>query len=156
MAKSVSLRKIVLLAALRLSAVWDLVTTFLGVLLVLAQTNIVAISLAFVGTLIVVAFNFASRSIWRRRSRHSAYSLQLCLLKIIWMMAMGVDLWTSMTCNAWFIAPDRPDGSLALFDLLGSLTIGQFVIVVFVTLVTAISPMLVGYLRDKDINLLLD
>jgi hypothetical protein len=156
MANSVSLRKIILLAALRLSAVWDLVTTFLGILLILDQRNVVAVSLAFVGTLIVVAFNFATRSIWRRRSRSSLYGLQILLLKVVWVMAMGVDLWTSMTCNAWFISLERPGDSLALFDLLGSLTLGQFIIVVFVTLVTAVSPMLVGYLRDKDIDILLD
>lgn len=156
MAKSVSIRKIVLLAALRLSAVWDLVTTFLGIFLILDQINIVAISLAFVGTLIVVAFNFATRSIWRRRKRGSPYGLQILVLKLVWVMAMGVDLWTSMTCNAWFIAPNLPGDSLALLDLLGSLTLGQLVIVVFVTLVTAVSPMLVGYLREKDIAFLLD
>jgi hypothetical protein len=155
MANSVSIRKIVLLAALRLSAVWDLVTTFLGILIILAQNNWVAISLAVVGTLIVVAFNFATRSIWRRR-RHSLYGLQILVLKLVWVMAMGVDLWTSMTCNAWFIAPRLPENSLALADLISSLTLGQGIIVVFVTLVTAVSPMLVGYLREQDINALLD
>lgn len=155
MATPVSLRKIVLLAALRLSAVWDLVTTFLGILIILSQNHWVAISLAVVGTLIVVAFNFATRSIWRRR-RHSLYGLQILVLKVVWVMAMGVDLWTSMTCNAWFISPNLPDDSLALADLLRSLTIGQGIIVVFVTLVTAVSPMLVGYLREKDLSTLLD
>ena len=156
MAKPVSIRKIVLLAALRLSAIWDLVTTFLGILIVLTQTNLVAVSLAVVGTLVVVAFNFATRSIWRRRSHHSEYGAQILLLKVVWLMAMGVDLWTSMTCNAWFISSDLPDDSLALFALLSTLTVGQFIIVVFVTLVTAVSPMLVGYLRDRDIDFLLD
>jgi hypothetical protein len=124
MANSVSIRKIVLLAALRLSAVWDLVTTFLGILIILAQNNWVAISLAVVGTLIVVAFNFATRSIWRRR-RHSLYGLQILVLKLVWVMAMGVDLWTSMTCNAWFIAPRLPENSLALADLISSLTLAR-------------------------------
>ncbi len=156
MAKSVSMRKIVLLAALRLSAVWDLITTFLGIWLILAQTNVVAVSLAFVGTLIVVAFNFATRSIWRSRRRSTPYGLQILVLKAVWVMAMGVDLWTSMTCNAWFISSALPGDSLALFDLLGSLTLGQFIIVVFVTLVTAVSPMLVGYLREKDLDTILN
>jgi hypothetical protein len=150
MAQPVGIRKFVLLAALRLSAVWDLVTTFLGIMIILAQTNPVAISLAVVGTLIVIAFNFSTRSIWRRR--RSGYRLQLLLLKAVWFMAMAVDLWTSMTCNAWFISLNRPYDSLALFNLLGTLTPGQLIIVVFVTLATAVSPMLVGYLRDQDID----
>jgi hypothetical protein len=156
MTKSISIRKIVLLAALRLSTVWDLVTTFLGILIVLAQTNLVAISLAVIGTLIIVAFNFSTRSIWRSRRRNAPYGLQIGLLKGVWLMAIGVDLWTSMTCNAWFISPNLPDDSLALFDLLATLTVGQRIIVIFVTLVTVVSPMLVGYLRDKDIDFLVD
>jgi hypothetical protein len=154
MANSVGLRKIVLLAALRLSAVWDLVTTFLGSLIILAQANLVAISLAAVGTLIVVAFNFSTRTIWY--GRHGGHGFLRLLLKTVWVMAIAVDLWTSMTCNAWFISPNLPDDSLALFDLLTSLTLGQFILVVFVTLVTAVSPMLVGFLRDQDIDFWLE
>lgn len=156
MAKSTGIRKLVLLAALWLSTVWDLVTSFLGIVIVLAQTNVFTYSIAFIGTLLVVAFNFATPSIWRRRGHHHPYGPQLLLFKGVWAMAMGVDLWTSLTCNAWFISPALPGNSLALFDLLGSLTIGQIIIVLFVTLVTAVSPMLVGYLRDKDLDFLVD
>jgi len=39
---------------------------------------------------------------------------------------------------------------------LTSLTLGQFILVVFVTLVTAVSPMLVGFLRDQDIDFWLE
>jgi hypothetical protein len=35
---------------------------------------------------------------------------------------------------------------------LGQLNPGQWIIVVFVTLVTGISPILVGYLRDRDLE----
>ena len=71
-------------------------------------------------------------------------------------MALGVDLWTSLTCNAWFISTDPSLNSVALGDLLGSLSLGQMIIVVFVTVVTVVSPMLVGYLRNQDIDTLLN
>lgn len=152
----VSLRKLVLLAALQLSTVWDLITTLLGILIILDSRNLIAVCLAVIGTLIVVAFNFATRSIWRRRQHFSAYGLQLLGLRLIWLMALGVDLWTSLTCNAWFISANPPINSVALGDLLGSLSSGQMIIVVFVTTVTVVSPMLVGYLRGQDIDALLN
>lgn len=153
--KPVSLRKLVLMAALQLSTVWDLVTTLLGILLILDSRNLVAASLAVIGTLIVVAFNFSTRPIWQRRQRYSASGLQLMLLRLVWLMAIVVDLWTSLTCNAWFIGPQQ-SSSVALADLLSGLSVDQLVIVVFITIVTVVSPMLVGYLRDQDIDTLLN
>ncbi|PZU98246.1 MAG: hypothetical protein DCF32_19810 [Leptolyngbya sp.] len=154
--RPVSLRKLVLLAALQLSTVWDLITTLLGILLILDSRNLVAISLAVIGTLIVVAFNFSTRPIWQRRQRYSAYGLPLLGLRLVWLMAVAVDLWTSLTCNAWFIGAQRATDSIALPDLLGNLSLGQLIIVVFITVVSGVSPMLVGYLRDQDIDSLLN
>jgi hypothetical protein len=150
-----SLRKLVLMAALQLSTVWDLITTLLGILIILDSRNLVAICLAVIGTLIVVAFNFATRPIWRRRQHFSSAGLPLLGLRLVWLMAIAVDLWTSLTCNAWFISTNLPTNSVALGALLGSLTFGQLIIVVFVTLVSGVSPMLVSYLRDQDIDVLL-
>ncbi len=151
---SISLRKLVVLGALQLSALWDLVTTGLGILLILDNLNLVAISLAVIGTLIVVAFNFSTQAIWRRRQRLTAARLPLLGLRLVWLTALLVDLWTSLTCNAWFIGEGASD-SLALGDVLASLSPGQLIIVVFVTLITGISPMLVGYLHNRDINSIL-
>lgn len=153
--KSMSLRKLVLMAALQLSAVWDLITTLLGILIILDSRNLVAVCLAVIGTLIVVAFSFATRSIWRKRQHFSAYGFQLVGLRLVWLMALMVDLWTSLTCNAWFISANTPNTSIALGDLLGRLTLGQLIIVVFVTLVTGVSPIVMSYLRDQDIDSLL-
>ncbi|HSM81642.1 MAG TPA: hypothetical protein VLS96_08145 [Nodosilinea sp.] len=150
-----SLRKLVLLGALQLSTIWDLITTLLGILIILDSRNLVAISLAVIGTLIVVAFNFATRFIWQRRQRYSRLGLPLLGLRLVWLMAIVVDLWTSLTCNAWFIGPQSSFDSVALGDLLGSLSLGQAIIVVFITVVTVVSPMLVGYLRDRDLDSLL-
>jgi hypothetical protein len=150
-----SLRKLVLMGALQLSTVWDLITTLLGFLIILDSRNVVAISLAVIGTLVIVAFNFSTRTIWQRRQRYDASGLPLFGLRLVWLMAMVVDLWTSLTCNAWFIGPQPPWGGVGLGELLGNLNPGQLIIVLFVTVMTAISPMLVGYLRDQDIDTLL-
>ncbi len=152
--QTISLRTIVVWGALQLSALWDLVTTGLGILLILDRLNLVAISLALIGTLIVVAFNFSTQAIWSRRQRFTVASLPLLGVRLVWLIALLVDLWTSLTCNAWFIGKSASD-SLALRDLLASLSPGQLIIVVFVTLMTGISPMLMGYLHNRDIDSIL-
>lgn len=145
-----SLRRLVLLAALRCSMVWDLVTAFLGILIILDTNNVVAIGIAVVGTLIVVAFNFATRTIWHRPKPHYRFGPQLWLLRSVWLMAICVDLWTSLTCNAWFLAPSTQRDTTNVIALLGTLTPEQFLIVVFVTCISAVSPMMVGYLRGHE------
>ncbi len=150
-----SLRKLVLMGALQLSTVWDLITTLLGILIILDSRNLVAVSLAVIGTLVIVAFNFSTRTLWQRRQRYSAYGLPLFGLRLVWLMAMAVDLWTSLTCNAWFIGPQQPWGGVGLGELLGNLNPGQLIIVLFITVVAVVSPMLVSYLRDQDIDSLL-
>lgn len=152
--QTLSIRRIVLLSALRLSMIWDLITTFVGTILILNTANAISYGIALIGTLIVVAFNFTTRDIWSRRSARSGLGVQLWLLKIVWVMAILVDLWTSLTCNAWFITENRPSGTMDLRVLLSTLSIGQAVIVLFVTIITAVSPMLVGHLRDQDIDFL--
>ena len=149
---AVSLRRIVLMGALQLSAIWDLVTTLLGILLILDNLNPVTVSLAVIGTLIVVAFSFSTRLLWQGRRPYDLGILPLALLRLVWLMAILMDLWTSLTCNAWFVGGRTAGDSLALGRLLGQLNPSQRIIVVFVTLVTGISPILVGYLRDRDLD----
>jgi hypothetical protein len=151
-----SIRKFIFLVALRLSTIWDFVTTFLGILIVLENLNLIAISLAVMGTLIVLTFNFSTRAIWRWRGRRAFWSPQLLMLKLVWCIAIAVDLWTSLTCNAWFVSPQFPQASLAPLALLNTLNPGQLIIVVFVTFATSISPMLAGYLKGHNLDQLLD
>ncbi|MCG8362532.1 MAG: hypothetical protein MJA27_04255 [Pseudanabaenales cyanobacterium] len=51
-----------------LSSIWDLVTTFWGILLILNGVDLIPIGIALTGTLIVVAFNFSAKTIWERRN----------------------------------------------------------------------------------------
>lgn len=152
--QSLSIRRVVLLSALRLSMIWDLISTLIGAVLILNANHVIGYSIALIGTLIVVAFNFTTRDIWSRQTRHSGLGMQLVLLKIVWVMAILVDIWTSLTCNAWFIIANPPTDSLDLRVLLSNLSPGQALIVLFVTLITAVSPMLVGHLRDQDVEFL--
>ena len=147
-------RKFILTSAFRLSSIWDLVTTFLGILLILNKVEIIPIGIALTGTLIVVAFNFSTKTIWERKnSKRTKFRFPNYLLKVAWVMAIIVDLWTSLTCNAWFISSQITEHKSALFKLLQELTSGQFIIVLFVTILTVISPMMISYIREQDADL---
>ncbi|MDJ0706214.1 MAG: hypothetical protein QNJ46_23330 [Leptolyngbyaceae cyanobacterium MO_188.B28] len=74
-------------------------------------------------------------------------------MKIAWVMALVVDFWTSLTCNAWFISSQQIEHKSALLKLLQELTSGQFIIVLFVTVLTVISPMMISYIRERDVDL---
>ena len=147
-------RKFILTSAFTLSSIWDLVTTFLGILLILNVVDVIPIGIALTGTLIVVAFNFSTKTIWEsRNAKRKIWGFPSYLLKIAWLMAIVVDLWTSLTCNAWFISSQQAQDKSALIKLLQELTVGQFIIVLFVTILTVISPMMISYIREQDADL---
>ncbi len=150
------IKRFVLLTALRLSMIWDLVTTFLGTLIILGSLSFVSIGISLVGTLIVGAFNFSTRSIWERRDlRSDELFVQILVLRMVWVLAICFDFLTSLTCNATYVALRRIDlgGTPVEFgDVFRNLNASQSAIVLFVTVLTLISPMMVGYVRDQDID----
>lgn len=148
-----SIRRFVLVSAFRLSMVWDLLTTFLGSLIILGSASFIALGLSFVGSLTVEAFNFSTKSIWKRRRGKRP---EVALLQLIWFFAIAFDFWTSLTCNTTYVALQQftLGQSASLSQLFVYLTIGQMLIVLFVTMLTTISPMMVGYIRDRNLDFL--
>lgn len=152
--KTLSIRRLVLLGALRLSMVWDLVTTFIGILIILDGDHVISYGIALIGALTVVALNFSTRVIWSKHQAYRRRKIQFLPLRGVWLMAIIVDFWTSLTANAWFISPNPPRDAADLITLLASLSFGQLIIVIFVTAVSGISPMMVGYFRDREMDFL--
>jgi hypothetical protein len=150
------IKRFVLLTALRLSMIWDLITTFLGTLLILGTISFVPLGISLVGTLIVGAFNFSTRSIWERRDlQRDDLFIQILILRIVWVLAICFDFLTSLTCNATYVALQRLEfgGTPVEFgNVLRNLNGSQAAIVLFVTTLTVVSPMMVGYIRDQDID----
>lgn len=149
----INLRRFVLLSAFRLSMIWDLLTTCLGSLIILGSASFVALGLSLVGTLTVGAFNFSTKSIWeRRRVKH----VEVALLQLTWIFAIAFDFWTSLTCNITYVALKQFDlgQSEPVSQLFTQLSTGQILIVLFVTTLTTISPMMVGYIRDRNLDFL--
>ncbi|MBE7384762.1 MAG: hypothetical protein F6J95_025525 [Leptolyngbya sp. SIO1E4] len=149
----VNIRRWVLISAFRLSMVWDLLTTFLGSLIILGSASFIALGLSLVGTLTVGAFNFSTKSIWKRRR---VKRVEIALLQLTWIFAIAFDFWTSLTCNTTYIALQQFNlgQSGTLSRLFSQLTVGQVLIVLFVTTLTTISPMMVGAIRDRTLDFL--
>ena len=149
----ISIRRLVLVSAFRLSMVWDLLTTFLGSLIILGSATFIALGLSLIGSLTVGAFNFSTKSIWERRRKKQP---EVGLLKLIWFFAIAFDFWTSLTCNTTYVALQQFSlgQSISLSQLFTQLTMGQILIVLFVTMLTTISPMMVGYIRDRNLDFL--
>jgi hypothetical protein len=148
-----NIRRFVLVSAFRLSMVWDLLTTFLGSLIILGSASFITLGLSLVGSITVEAFNFSTKSIWQRRR---VKRVEVGLLQLIWVFAIAFDFWTSLTCNITYIAlqASTSDQIKSLSQLFAQLTIGQMLIVLFVTVLTTISPMMVGYIRDRKLDFL--
>jgi hypothetical protein len=160
---TMSIKRLVLMTAFRLSMIWDLISTFLGMLLILGAIGFIPFGISVVGTLIVGAFNFATQSIWARShdDRKAGFFMQFLLLRVTWFLAIAFDFWTSLTCNALYVASphfnilqDIGQVRIQLTTLMSALTFGQIIIVLFVTTMATISPMMVGYIRDWDAEFL--
>lgn len=144
----IGLPRLVLISAFRLSMFWDLLTTFLGSLLILNGTHFIAMGLSLVGTLIAGAFNFSTRSIWV--GRHTKQN-EIYFLRVAWVLAILFDFWTSFMCNVTYVALGRFElGRSAMWDYMAQLTWDQHLIVLVITLFATMSPMMVGLIRERN------
>lgn len=145
---NIGLPRLVLISAFRLSMLWDLLTTFLGSLLILDGVHFIAIGLSLVGTLVAGAFNFSTRSIW---GRGQIKQQEMYLLRFAWVLAILFDFWTSFICNVTYVALGKFElGRPAAWDYLARLTWDQHLIVLVITLFTVMSPMMVGLIRKRN------
>ncbi|PSN18322.1 hypothetical protein C7271_13140 [filamentous cyanobacterium CCP5] len=149
--RDISLRRWVLTNAFYLGGLWDLLTTFLGSLIILGSVTFISLGLSLVGAVTVGAFNLSTQAIWGQRQ---VTRRQVIVLRVIWLFAIAFDFWTSLTCNATYVALEtfKPGQADSLIRLLSQLTGGQILIVMFVTILSTFSPMMVSSLRNRDID----
>ncbi|MEM9265860.1 MAG: hypothetical protein AAGA46_10085 [Cyanobacteria bacterium P01_F01_bin.13] len=145
---SIGLPRLVLISAFRLSMIWDLLTTFLGSLLILDGVHFIAVGLSLVGTLVAGAFNFSTRSIWE----HSRIKpREIYLLRCAWVLAVLFDFWTSFICNATYVALGQFGlGRPEALDYMSRLAWDQRLIILVITVFTVMSPMMVGVIRKRN------
>ncbi|MBE9093642.1 hypothetical protein [Tychonema sp. LEGE 07203] len=130
----------ILITGFSFGILWDFVTTFLGVVSIVAGSNF-SISLknldtntfgvygiAFVSTVIVFCFNLITKNVWQEASEGQ------WTLVAPWLLCVFFDFFTSLAGNYKFILPGRQN------------EIAVIGVVWFITLLTTISPMTVYYL----------
>ncbi len=150
-----TVQRLILRGALWLSAFWDLITTFLGTLLLLGSNGFVQIGISLVGTLIVGALNFSTKSIWTPPATTTADPAAFFLLRLIWVLTLLFDLFTSLTCNATYVAYQNiniGNAPIQFIDILAQLNDSQVFVVVFVTVLATASPVVLSYLSTQDID----
>lgn len=130
----------ILITGFGVGMLWDFVTTFLGVISIVAGPEFTlslgdvdpsafgVYGMALVGTAIVFCFNLITVSIWED-ARNGKWTLVS-----IWFLCVVYDFFTSLAGNYRFILPSRHE------------EIGVIGIIWFTTLLTTISPMTVRYL----------
>ncbi len=145
---SIGLPRLVLISAFRVSMVWDLLTTFLGSLLILDGVHFIAVGLSLVGTLVAGAFNFSTRPIWERGRIKQR---EIYILRFAWVLAILFDFWTSFICNATYVALRQFKilGRPATWDFMNRLAWDQRLIILVITVFTVMSPMMVGIIRKR-------
>lgn len=115
----------------------------------MGSAGFVVVGLGLVGAFTVWTFNFSTQTIWRQRH---TIRIQVALLQLTWIFAIAYDFWTSLTCNIHYVTLkqvnlDQPESLILLFS---QLTVGQTLIVLFVTALTTVSPMMLEYIRNSD------
>ncbi|MGD1854335.1 MAG: hypothetical protein ACFB2W_08790 [Leptolyngbyaceae cyanobacterium] len=147
------LPQIVFFGAFRLSMIWDLLTTFLGTLLILDGTHFVALGLSLVGTLIAWAFNFFTWPIWNIRG---IKAIERHLLRFALILAIVFDFVTSFICNVSYVALGQfTFGRSVVFnEIFSRLTADQFILIFVLTVFTTISPMMLRRTRYDNPNFL--
>lgn len=137
----------ILITGFSVGMLWDLVTTFLGVVSIVAgpkfsislnniDTNTFGVcGIAVVSTVIVFCFNLLTTNVWKE-AREGQWTLVAP-----WFLSVVFDFFTSLAGNYKFILPGRQN------------EIAVIGVIVFTTLLTTISPMAVRYLMmDYDKN----
>ncbi|MEZ2226866.1 MAG: hypothetical protein ACBR50_11420 [Microcoleus sp.] len=137
----------ILITGFAVGMLWDLVTTFLGVVSIVAgqnfsisfnniDTNTFGVcGIAVVSTVIVFCFNLLTTNVWKE-AREGQWTLVAP-----WFLCVVFDFFTSLAGNYKFILPGRQN------------EIAVIGVIVFTTLLTTISPMAVRYLMmDYDKN----
>jgi hypothetical protein len=118
----------VLIFAFGIGCVWDVVTTFLGVVKILGSTEWGAYGMAFVGACIVFAFNLATRQIWEDFKNDN------WILIVPWGGCILFDFVTSLEGNYKYVIFSRESNSTVT------------ALIWFITFLTTISPMMVNKL----------
>lgn len=139
-------------------AIWDVVTTYKGIVSILGGENSGTMGVAIVLAIFIAGLSVLTTNIWKpevlkKKSNFSIvingkeYHLDLgmsTILRFMWLLAIPFDFWTSLTGNIQLLTR----GSFGIAAAAASTPIPtgtQWIVIVFATSLATLSPMMVGY-----------
>src|SRR5258706_7668009 len=125
-----------------IGAIWDGITTMLGIATVLAAKSELDYALCFVGGLLILGFSLGTTTIFNERG------VAYMLMRVLWGMAILFDVYTAFMGNAQYIVVKSSGGS----PLLQGLEFRQIVVLMVMTILVSSSPVFISYLMEKQKN----
>ena len=121
---------IILIVACFVTGLWDGFTTFYGISQVMGNDKTQVIASAFFA-IIIAGFLFGTKVIWEA----SSSSFISFVLRFLWFVALGFDLYTSYHGNRHFI-------------LGGNVNEDQMIMIIGMTILVSGAPIIFSYLVD--------
>ena len=147
-------------------AIWDVVTTYKGIVSILGGENSGTMGVAIVLAIFIAGLSVLTTNIWKpevqkKRSNFSIvinekeYHLDLgmsTILRFMWLLAIPFDFWTSLTGNIQLLTR----GSFGIAAVAAASTPiptgSQWIVIVFATALATLSPMIVGHFLTSSDN----
>ncbi len=134
---------ILLVFAFIVGSLWDATTTFVGIVTIIGSSGVGTYGIAMTGMIIVLAFNLATRKIWKDFKddfdNSFRYGYLNLVLIILWCGSILFDFITALEGNYSYVFYPKKEDPLVQ------------IILIFLTLITTISPMMVNQLI-ADLN----
>ena len=140
-------------------AVWDVVTTYKGIVSILGGENSGTMGVAIVLAFFIAGLSVLTTNIWKpevlkKKSNFSIvingkeYHMDLGMRTILWCMwwpAILFDFWTSLIGNIQLLTRGSFGIAAATAASIPTPTLAQWIVIIFATAISALSPMIVGY-----------
>jgi hypothetical protein len=130
-----------------IAALWDGITTVLGVATVIEAQGVTGYALAGVGGLVVFAFGIGTKTIF------SEGGFIYIVLRILWILSLLFDLYTSFLGNARYLIMQENiresiGTRMGIDTISNSLDGTQLISVLVLTILVSSSPMVISFLYE--------
>jgi hypothetical protein len=141
--------KQVLIAIFGIGALWDVTTSFLGILGILKVTDfqLFTYAMALVGSVLILGLSLNAKNIWSEYANDANK-----MLRFVHVIAFVFDFYTSYLGTAQNIILQNSRSAfltIGLWEVLTNTPFSQQMILLFVTVLVVLSPMIISNLDDS-------
>lgn len=127
-------------------ALWDGLTTALGLAVIIQADDELGYAMCFVGGIIVLGFGIGTKLIFE------SGGFVYLIMKVLWLIAIIFDFYTAFIGNAQYIILkvrllDISRATASLANVTHSINSAQFVVLIVLTVLVSASPILISYLQ---------